>query len=183
MTEQWLGFQYLKCWQLARQLVIEVHKVAKQLSPFERYDLAQQVRKSSKSVMANIAEGYRRYHYLDKLRFYYIARGSLDETISHLVNCLDLQYISQARFHELHDLAQKTRRTLNGYINYVRKQQQGAKEYGKTISREERMVYVVKNPGLWPGLLPRKKSLGLPPPNPRRPFPPGHRPGHPGFFP
>lgn len=93
--------------------------------------------------MANIAEGYGRYHYLDKLRFFYIARGSLDETINHIITCLDLQYISEAHFYELHDLAQEARRTLNGYIGYVRKQQQGIKEFGKAILRDERMVYVV----------------------------------------
>lgn len=142
-VKQQLGFQDLKCWQLARRLVIEVHKVAAQLPPIERYDLAPQMRRSSKSVMANIAEGYGRYHYLDKLRFFYIARGSLDETINHIINCFDLQYISEERFHELHDLAQEAHRTLNGYVGYIRKQQQGVKEFGKTVLREERIVYVV----------------------------------------
>jgi len=143
VTDQQLGFQNLKCWQLAQRLMIEVHKVAAQLPPIERYDLASQMRRSSKSVMANIAEGYGRYHYLDKLRFFYIARGSLDETINHIITCLDLQYISEARFNELHDLAQEAHRTLNGYISYVRKQQQGVKEFGKTVLREESIVYVV----------------------------------------
>ena len=92
--------------------------------------------------MANIAEGYGRYHYLDKLRFFYIARGSLAETISHLITCSDLNYISELRFHELHDLAQEAHRTLNGYISYVRRQQQGVKEFGRTVVREEHVVYV-----------------------------------------
>jgi four helix bundle protein len=144
VTEERLGFQDLRCWQLARQLVINVHKVAARLPSIERYDLASQMRRSSKSVMANVAEGYGRYHYLDKLRFFYIARGSLDETISHIITCLDLQYITEARFHELHNLAQETHRTLNGYIGYIRKQQQGIKEFGKAILRDERVVYMVR---------------------------------------
>jgi hypothetical protein len=53
-----------------------------------------------------------------------------------------LRYISEARFRELHDLAQEAHRTLNGYIGYVRKQQQGVKEFGKTVLHEERIVYV-----------------------------------------
>ena len=44
--------------------------------------------------MANIAEGYGRYHYLDSLRFFYIARGSLTETISHIITAHDLKYTS-----------------------------------------------------------------------------------------
>jgi four helix bundle protein len=122
--------------------VVEAHEVAAQLPSIERYDLASQMRRSSKSVMANIAEGYGRYHYLDKLRFFYIARGSLDETISHLITCFDLQYISESRFSALHDLAQEAHRTLNGYIGYVRKQQQGVKEFGRTVVREEHVIYV-----------------------------------------
>ena len=125
------------------ELMVEAHSVATQLPAIERYDLAPQLRRSSKSVMANVAEGYGRYHYLDRLRFFYIARGSLDETINHIITSRDLKYISEACFHELHALAQETRRTLNGYIGYVRKQQQGVKEFGKTSLREERVVYVV----------------------------------------
>lgn len=136
MDSSRLGFQDLKCWQLARLLMIEVHKVASQLPSIERYDLASQMRRSSKSVMANIAEGYGRYHYLNKLRFLYIARGSLDETINHIITCLDLRYIPQPHFEDLHSSGQEAHRTLNGYINYVRKQQQGAKEFGKTVLHE-----------------------------------------------
>jgi four helix bundle protein len=148
VADQRLGFQDLKCWQLARRLVIEAHEVAAQLPSIERYDLASQMRRSSKSVMANIAEGYGRYHYLDKLRFFYIARGSLDETISHLITCFDLKYISESRFNDLHGLAQEAHRTLNGYISYVRRQQQGVKEFGRTVVREEHVVYVAVDEGL-----------------------------------
>jgi len=61
----WKGFEDLKAWQLARRLMVECHKLADGLLSKERYDLAPQIRRSSKSVMANIAEGYGRYHYLD----------------------------------------------------------------------------------------------------------------------
>jgi len=79
------GFEDLKCWQLARQLMLECHHLAEKLPAKERYDLASQIRRSSKSGMANISEGYGRYHYLDSLRFYYFARGSINETINHII--------------------------------------------------------------------------------------------------
>ena len=126
----WKGFEDLKAWQLTRRLMIECHKLADALPSKERYDLASQIRRSSKSVMANIAEGYGRYHYLDSLRFYYIARGSLDETINHIITAHDLAYISDARFRELYDLGRETERTLNGYIGYVRKLKTGSETYG-----------------------------------------------------
>lgn len=130
------GFEDLKAWQLARQLMIECHKVAKALPSHERFDLASQIRRSSKSVMANIAEGYGRYHYLDSLRFYYIARGSLDETINHIITAHDLSYISDQYYQELYNLGRETERTLNGYIAYVWKQQQGAAHYGNCLTVE-----------------------------------------------
>ena len=51
------GFEDLKAWQLARQLMIGCHKLAQRLPAIERNDLIPQIRRSSKSVMANIAEG------------------------------------------------------------------------------------------------------------------------------
>jgi hypothetical protein len=71
--------------------------------------------------------------------------------INHIVTCADLQCISEARFEELHSLAQEAHRTLNGYIGYVRKQQQGVKEFGSTVLREERVVYVVADEGMVDG--------------------------------
>jgi four helix bundle protein len=124
------GFEDLKAWQLARRLMIDCHELANRLPAFERYDLVQQIRRSSKSVMANIAEGYGRYHYLDSLRFFYIARGSLTETISHSITAHDLKYTSDEQHQTLSDLGREAERTLNGYINFIWKQQQGRNHYG-----------------------------------------------------
>ncbi len=126
----WKGFEDLRAWQLARQLMVGCHKVANVLPIKERHDLTSQIRRSSKSVMANIAEGYGRYHYLDSLRFYYIARGSLEETINHIITAHDLAYIDNARFQELYGLGREAERMLNGYIGYVRKLKTGSETYG-----------------------------------------------------
>jgi four helix bundle protein len=128
--EAWKGFEDLKAWQLARQLMIGCHALADRLPRNERYDLTSQIRRSSKSVMANIAEGYGRYHYLDSLRFYYIARGSLGETVNHIITAHDLSYVGDERFQELYDLGREAERTLNGYIGYVRKLKTGSENYG-----------------------------------------------------
>ncbi len=125
------GFEDLKAWQLARQLMIGCHELANHLPAFERHDLISQIRRSSKSVMANIAEGYGRYHYLDSLRFFYYARGSLTETISHLITAHDLKYTDAEQHQALYDLSREAERTLNGYINFTWKQQQGRNHYGE----------------------------------------------------
>ena len=135
------GFEDLKAWQLARRLMIECHRLAETLPAIERFDLAPQIRKSSKSVMANIAEGYGRYHYLDSFRFYYFARGSLTETINHIITAHDLSYMDAHRDQELYDLGREAERALNGYIAYVWKQQQGHAHYGARFVAEEGTSY------------------------------------------
>jgi four helix bundle protein len=137
------GFEDLKAWQLARRLMIECHKLATTLPATERFDLAPQIRKSSKSVMANIAEGYGRYHYLDCLRFYYIARGSLTETINHIITAHDLGYMDDQGYQESYGLGRETERALNGYIAYIWKQQQGQTQYGTRLVAEEGVTYDV----------------------------------------
>lgn len=88
------GLDRLKVWHRARELMVAVHKrVVPQLPPEEKWDLAKQIRRSSKSVAANIAESHGRYYYQQGVFFCYIARGSLDETINHLVTALELEYI------------------------------------------------------------------------------------------
>ncbi|MEE8390162.1 MAG: four helix bundle protein [Anaerolineae bacterium] len=114
--------------------------------PIARLYTACLIRRSSKSVMANIAEGYGRYHYLDSLRFYYIARGSLAETISHIITARDLAYIDDAHRQELYNLGREAERTLNGYIGYVRKLKTGSETYGdRYISAPDEAPAAVKD--------------------------------------
>ncbi len=94
------GFEDLECYQLALQVLQEVYRVVKRLPVEEKYNLADQMRRASVSVGLNIAEGYGRYHYLDSLRFYYIARGSLDETLSGFIICDKLGYTSKELFRQ-----------------------------------------------------------------------------------
>jgi four helix bundle protein len=131
------GFEDLKAWQLARRFMVECHKLADVLPSVERFDLTQQIRRSSKSAPANIAEGYGRYHYLDSLRFYYIARGSLNESINHVITAHALHYVAEGQYRELYDLGREAERVLNGYIAYVWQQRQGHTQYGEHLVAEE----------------------------------------------
>ena len=136
------GFEDLECYQLALQVLREVYRVVRQLPPEERYNLAQQMRKAAVSVVLNIAEGYGRYHYLDSLRFYYIARGSLNETLSGFIACDELGYTS-GELSDQRELCHSALCSLNGYIRYVRKKQRGRQEYGDRVLREETIIYTV----------------------------------------
>jgi four helix bundle protein len=138
------GFEDLECYQLALEVMLNAHELVKKLPTHEKYDLADQLRRSSKSSPANIAEGYGRYHYLDSLRFYAIARGSLNETLAHVINAQILHYIDQVYFEALYDLIRRAEKSLNGYMNYVRRQRQGHDLFGDHTLRDETADYLVE---------------------------------------
>ena len=115
------GLESLRVWQQAIALAVRVHKEALPHFPREeRHALALQLRRAVQSVPANIAEGYGRYTYKDSLHFYYIARGSLEETYSHLLLAHRLGYLSKATFDALVTDIQNLRRSLNGYLKFLK---------------------------------------------------------------
>src|SRR5262245_11875795 len=125
------GFQDCLAWQKAHELMLLIHReVVPRLPPEEKWDLAIQIRKSSKSVGSNFAEGYGRYYYPDRIRFCHMARGSLTETQNHLIASRDLGYVSEPTFHRAIDLSTHVHRLLNGYIDYLKRQQPGKEEPG-----------------------------------------------------
>ncbi len=135
------GFEDLECFKLALDVVVNAHEFARKLPADEKYDMVRQVRRSSKSVTANIAEGYGRYHYLDSLKFYSNARGSLNETLGHFINGRVLEYIDQAYFVQLYDVTRRAEKALNGFMSYVRKQRAGHELYGDRTIQEEPVEY------------------------------------------
>jgi len=137
------GFEDLECYQLALEVMAKVHVFSKSLPPDEKFDLYSQIRRSSKSVTANIGEGYGRYHYLDSLRYYSIARGELNETLAHLIDAKVLNYIEQPEFEALYQLIRHTEQALNGFMAYIRRQRAGSQEYGDKQIHEDQADYEV----------------------------------------
>ena len=135
------GFEDLECYQLALEVMAKVHAFSKTLPPDEKFDLYAQIRRSAKGVTGNIGEGYGRYHYLDSLRFYSTARGELNETLARLIDAKVLSYIQQPEFEELYKLIRQAEQTLNGYMNYVRRQRAGSQEFGDKAIREDQADY------------------------------------------
>lgn len=81
-----MSYKSLEIYQLADDLVIQIHQMSLTKIPeFERFEVGSQVRRSVKSVKANIVEGYgRRQYKQDFLHFLIMAKGSLDETTDHI---------------------------------------------------------------------------------------------------
>ena len=136
------GFENLDVYKLALKVVQEAYKISHSLPSEEKYNLANQTRRAGVSVALNIAEGYGRYYYLDSLRFYYIARGSLEEVLSAFIICDQVGYTTNELPHQ-RELCGNAVRALNGYIRYVRDQKRGQKEYGDQAVKNEVASYEI----------------------------------------
>ena len=139
------GFEDLECYQLAVEVMLKIHAFSKTLPADEKFDMYTQIRRSSKNVTGNIGEAYGRYHYLDSLHYYSIARGELNETLARLIDARVLEYINQFDFESLYKLIRQAEQTLNGYMSYVRRQRAGSQEYGDRKIREDSTEYGVES--------------------------------------
>lgn len=113
------------------KLLKAAYRLANELPNKERYNLSDQMRRASCSILLkrdlplrrkpplasslNIAEGYGRYHYLERLRFLYIARGSLAEILSAFVIAKSLGYCTTEQLDQVRSL----KKNLNGYCRFI----------------------------------------------------------------
>ena len=137
------SLETLEAWEKARNFSVRIYREVLPLLPSEeKWNLNQQLRRSASSVPANIAEGYGRFYYQETIRFCYIARGSLEETLSHLVLCAEMNYIPRPLFDTLEQDGEKLTQLINGYIGYLKRSKQGLNEPGANQAvREEQSQY------------------------------------------
>jgi four helix bundle protein len=125
------GLEKLDVWCKARDIAVRLHKeVLPLLPPEEKWALNQQIRRSSQSIPANIAEGHGRFYFQENVRFCYIARGSLEETLSHLVYAYKVDYLPEPLYMSLVSDGENVNRLINGYISFLKRSKQGANEPG-----------------------------------------------------
>lgn len=111
-----MSYKKLEIWMLARELVIDIHKMTlNELPKFEMYEEGRQIRKSSKSVKSMIVEGYGRRRYKqDFIRFLTYALASNDETMDHLETLFDTESLTDKElFKSLRDRVDLLGRKLN----------------------------------------------------------------------
>ena len=108
---------YKNC-RVFRKKVSEI--VKKQFPNNEKYLLRSQLLDSSRSVTANIAEGFGRFHYQENIQFCRQARGSLSESMEHLIVSYDEGYLDKASLKELNKLYRQCLLELNIYIKYLK---------------------------------------------------------------
>ena len=113
------GFQRVVAWQKAHAFVILVYKLTRYFPEEERFGLTSQFRRAAVSIEANIAEGYRKLGKADKLRFYNIAQGSLEECRNYVILAYDLSFINDISFDQLCDALETTSRLINAYCSSI----------------------------------------------------------------
>lgn len=116
------SFEELEVWKSARNIRIEISKLVKSFPDYEKFRLTDQIVRSSRSVSANIAEGYGRYHYQENIQFCRQARGSLFETLDHLICAYEEGYIQEELFNRIKSQIFNCLKILNGYLAYLKKQ-------------------------------------------------------------
>jgi len=114
-------FEELACYQKAREFRKSISRFCKTLPKEEQYKLKDQVIRSSRSVTANIAEGYGRHHHQENLQYCRQSRASLSEMLDHLNVALDDEYMTNEEYDEHRRELEEVWKVLNGYIAYLKK--------------------------------------------------------------
>jgi four helix bundle protein len=116
------SFTDLEVWKQSRKVRNWVRDIVRTFPKEEAYRLTDQLIRAARSIGNNIAEGHGRFHYQDNIRFCVMARGSLSETLNHMIIALNENIISKdvlIEFRTEYDICLKL---INGYILYLKKQ-------------------------------------------------------------
>jgi four helix bundle protein len=124
MGERNQSFTDLEVWKVARALKNEIRRLTETFPEIEKYRLSDQLIRSSRSINSNISEGHGRYTFKDQVHFCIQARGSLSETLNHLIDAFDCKYISREQLLYFRKKVGEVEQLLNGYIGFLRKQMQ-----------------------------------------------------------
>ena len=114
-------FRDLRVWQLAHELTVQIYKTSGLFPKEELYGIVSQLRRSSSSVGANISEGFSRNTKKEFIQFLYIGKGSLTETINHLLLAKDLGYVNEEEYLSLEERYVALNKQINALILSIKK--------------------------------------------------------------
>ena len=110
------SFTDLNVWTEGHDLVISIYKITKNFPKQETYSMTDQMRRAAASITANIAEGFGRQSYKEKVQFYYLSKGSLSELKNFILIARDIGYLSKQDFESLYAKSNVVDRLLQGFI-------------------------------------------------------------------
>lgn len=112
-------FEELKCWKQSRILVNRVYTLSAKSKFNKDFGLRNQIRRSSISVMTDIAEGFSRINQKDCVRFLDYAQSATEEVRSLVFVAYDLDYISGDESREVQQLTREIRKLIQGLIKHI----------------------------------------------------------------
>src|SRR3989338_4291068 len=110
------SFTDLDAWKEGHRLVLAIYSVTKNFPKEEQFGLTNQLRRAAVSITSNIAEGFSRNSFLEKVQFYSTALGSTTETQNQLLIARDVNYLSAGKFQEIALQTVKVNKIINGLI-------------------------------------------------------------------
>ena len=120
-------FYELPVYKVCRSFRKKISEIVREKFPRnEKFLLGSQILRASRSVTANIVEGFGRFHFQENIQFCRQSRGSLDETLEHLITAYDESYISAELLKEVNKEYDECLRQLNGYIKYLKMAKRGS---------------------------------------------------------
>ena len=123
------AFEDVIVWQKAHQIVLDVYNKTKLFPKEELFGLTSQFRRAAISIAANIAEGYGKKGINDKLRFYNIAEGSLNECKYYVLLSKDLSYVNETESDQLYTDLSIIQKLLYSYSQSLKKNQSISTNY------------------------------------------------------
>ena len=139
------SFTDLECWKTCREVRNRFSGIIRKLPVKEKYALADGMRRASRSITENIAEGYGRYHFQENIQFCRISRGSMFELKDQLITAFDEKYLEAEDVKQVNILIDKALSLLNGYINYLAKAKINKNSIGQNLVRESNVSYMSIN--------------------------------------
>lgn len=112
-------FTDILAWKKSHDFVIAVYQTTNTYPAHERFGLCSQFQRAAVSIPANIAEGYKRLSKAEKLRFFNIAQGSLEECRYYILLSKDLNYITEDTFNYLTRAIEEVSYLLNAYCKGI----------------------------------------------------------------
>jgi four helix bundle protein len=113
-------FREVRAWQVAHEFVLAFYKTKSMFPDDEKFALIPQFQRAAVSIAANIAEGYRKLSKADKLRFFNIAQGSLEECRYYIILSHDVGYYSDETANDMWAKIEAASVVLNSYCQAIK---------------------------------------------------------------
>jgi four helix bundle protein len=115
------SFTDLNAWKEGHVLALMIYEATKSFPKEEMFGLVSQIRRSAVSVTSNIAEGFSRQSYREKIQFYSVSQGSVTELQNQLLISRDVKFLTKNEFDEIALQSIKVHKIINGLIKSSRK--------------------------------------------------------------